>query len=221
MFLEVNKMKNNLIKYRVPVLFGSALVLFVCGLMIMENIMTSINQGMDEPVATENIDSGNNNSMPTGAEALTEEILVSPVKEGVSVVRHFYVAGDDAQRQKASMDLFEGVYRPSLGIDFANDGNSFEVLASLSGQVKEVKTDPLFGKCVTIESENGWLTIYQSLSEVTVNQGDSIKQGSVIGKSGENVYEADLGNHVHFVIEKDGVVYDPESNFNKKATQIQ
>ena len=43
---------KNLIKYRVPILFGSALVLFVCGLMLMENIMTSLNEGLNEPVTT-------------------------------------------------------------------------------------------------------------------------------------------------------------------------
>lgn|GEM_PF-254570 len=214
-------MKNNLIKYRVPILFGSALVLFVCGLMIMENIMTSINQGIDEPVATSSQQTNAPASMPTGAENISQEELVLPVKDNINIVRHFYVASDDAERQKLSMDLFEGVYRPSLGIDFADDGNSFEVLASLSGTVQEVKTDPLFGKCVSIVSESGWLLTYQSLSEVSVSQGDTVKQGDMIGKSGENVYEADLGNHVHFILEKDGTAYDAESNFNKKVADIQ
>lgn len=214
-------MKNNLIKYRVPILFGSALVLFVCGLMLMENMMNRINEGMDDPVATVVPDKNTSNTVPTGAEDLSEEALISPTKEEITIVRHFYSSADDDQRQKASMDYFEGVYRPSLGIDFADDGNAFEVLASLSGTVKEVKTDPLFGQCVTIENTDGWLTIYQSLGEVSVKQGDSIKQGSVIGKSGENVYEADLGNHVHFVLEKDGKQYNAENYFNQKVTSIQ
>ena len=47
-----------------------------------------------------------------------------------------------------------------------------------------------------------------------------LKQGDLIGISGENVYEADLGNHVHFVLEKDGIQYDAENNFNKKLSEI-
>lgn len=211
---------KKLIKYRVPILFGSALVLFVCGLMLMENIMTQLNTGLDEPVATSPLPK--EPAQPTGVEETKEEALISPVKEGIHVVRHFYLADSDIERQKASMDLFEGVYRPSLGIDFADSEKApFEVLTSLSGTVKEVKSDPLFGKCISIECVDGWVLIYQSLSEVNVSEGDVLKQGTVIGTSGENVYEADLGNHVHFVLEKDGIQYDAESCFQKKLSEIQ
>lgn len=210
---------KNLIKYRVPILFGSALVLFVCGLMLMENIMTSLNDGNDKnstPVST-NVEK----DTPVTTDEVKEESLLSPVSDSVSIVRHFYHTEDDSTRQKVSMDCFEGVYRPSLGIDFAVASGNFDVLASLSGTVKEVKTDPLFGQCVTIECVDGWTLIYQSLSKVNVKAGSAIKQGELVGISGENVYEADLGNHVHFVLEKAGVQYDAENNFTKKLSEIQ
>lgn len=210
---------KNLIKYRVPILFGSALVLFVCGLMLMENIMTSLNEGLNEPVTTI-VSTDEKEEKTVNTKETNEESLLSPVAESVSVVRHFYHASDDSDRQKVSMDYFEGVYRPSLGIDFAVANGNFDVLASLSGTVKEVKTDPLFGQCVTIECADGWLLIYQSLSKVSVETGKAVKQGDLIGISGENVYEADLGNHVHFVLEKDGIQYDAENNFNKKLSEI-
>lgn len=211
---------KKLIKYRVPMLFSGALVLFVCGLLLMENMITQLNQKTDEPVSTTEVPKDVTPSEPTGAEAVEEETLIAPVKDGISIVRHFYVSNDDSERQKVSMDYFEGVYRPSLGVDYAGTDGAFEVLSSLSGTVEEVKTDPLFGQCVTISCADDWMLIYQSLGEVSVKEGDTIKQGSVLGKSGENVYEADLGNHVHFVLEKDGKQYDPESNFGKKLTQI-
>lgn len=213
-------MKNNLVKYRVPIFFGSALVLFVLGLMLMENVMTNIQDEMSSPVATTPNHTEPNN-LPTGARDVMEEALVLPVRENVSTVRYFYVADADNERQKASMDYFEGVYRPSLGIDFSQEGNPFEVMASLSGTVKEVRTDPLFGKCVTMECADGWTLIYQSMSDLKVKEGDTIEQGSVIGSSGENVYEAELGNHLHFALEKDGTPYDANAHFNKKIKDIQ
>lgn len=212
-------MKNYLIKYRVPVLFGSALVLFVMGLVLMENIMTKINDSAASPVATVPRDQDAIAS-PTGAQDLLEETLIAPAGEDVSVVRYFYVAGSDTTRQKASMDYFEGVYRPSLGIDYSKDGDTFEVMASLSGTVKDIKTDPLFGRCVSLECSNGITLIYQSMSDIKVSQGDAISQGSVIGSSGENVYEAELGNHLHFALEKDGRPLDASTYFNQKVAEI-
>lgn len=213
-------MKNSLFKFRVPILFGSALVIFMCGLLIMENMMKDINQESDQP-ASSVVEPGNDTTKTTGAEDSANEVLVRPCQSEVKLVRYFYRSSDDSERQSASLDYFEGVYRPSLGVDFSQDGTAFDVMAAVSGTIKEVKTDPLFGKCLVLEGNNGMVLTYQSLSDIHVKTGDTVKQGTVIATSGENVYEAELGNHLHFVLEKDGVAYDPELNFNKKTSELE
>ena len=40
-----------------------------------------------------------------------------------------------------------------------------------------------------------------------------IKQGDKIGTSGENVYESELKNHLHFILEKDNQALNPEKVF--------
>src|SRR5690606_18810165 len=55
----------------------------------------------------------------------------------------------------------------------------------------------------------GLETVYQSLAEVYVEEGDTVTQGTVLGIAGRNEYEQDLGNHVHFEVRKDGETVSP------------
>ena len=48
----------------------------------------------------------------------------------------------------------------------------------------------------------------------------SVKQGDVIGKSGVNVYEADLKNHLHFILQKDGKLCNPEKYLDQSLNTI-
>lgn len=215
-------MKKNLIKYRIPVIFSLALVLFMGGLLLAENMMRNINEENNTPAATSPIvKKEEEQTLPTGVENTAEEVLALPVSEDVTIVRHYYRKDDESERQQSSVDYFEGVYRPSVGIDFKQDELTFEVLAAVSGTIKEVKTDPLFGKCISLEGSNGMSLIYQSLSNIKVSEGDVVKQGQPIAASGNNVYESELGKHLHFVLEVEGKTYDPESNFQKKTSELQ
>ncbi|MGM3042059.1 peptidoglycan DD-metalloendopeptidase family protein, partial [Bacillus cereus group sp. BC46] len=74
---------------------------------------------------------------------------------------------------------------------------------------------------VEVEHADGLSTVYQSLSEVSVEQGDKVKQNQVIGKSGKNLYSEDSGNHVHFEIRKDGVAMNPLNFMDKPVSCIE
>ena len=75
--------------------------------------------------------------------------------------------------------------------------------------VEDVKKDAILGLCVTIQCDEGISLIYQSLANVQLEEGQTVRQGDVLGQSGYNVYEAELGNHVHFTIEKDNEPINP------------
>ena len=45
-------MKRIIYQYRMPILFGFSLVLFLSGLSIIENIISNVNQEMQEPTPT-------------------------------------------------------------------------------------------------------------------------------------------------------------------------
>lgn len=152
-------------------------------------------------------------------EETKEKINYPYLDENVKVVRTYYDQNDDTTAQQASLVLFEGVYRPNQGTDFANENTKFDVVACLSGEVTQKKDDPIFGLMVTIKSNDIEIT-YQSLDSTTLEVNQKVKQGEVIGTSGENLYEADLGNHLHLIIENKGVILNPEKCFSKTVDEL-
>ncbi len=199
-------------KYRIPLLFSGVLGLFMLGVGVIDEMVSVDEKETTKPVVSTSIKTG------TKKTDLTKESLICPVKEGIEVVRYFYEV--NGEHNDKALELFEGVYRQSQGIDYGSN-DSFDVMAMLSGTVVEVEKDEMFGMCVTIECENDIRLIYQSLANVSVEEGQSVKQGVTIGESGHNIYEADLGNHVHITVEVNGEARNPLSLYHQKVDTIQ
>jgi stage II sporulation protein Q len=88
-----------------------------------------------------------------------------------------------------------------MGVDLASaDNKAFDVVAAMSGKVTLVEIHPTNGNVVEITHPNGLRTIYQSLGDVQVNNGDEVKQGTIIAKAGRNELEKDEGVHLHFEV---------------------
>lgn len=107
---------------------------------------------------------------------------------------------------------YDNSYQGSTGIDLGSQNGklTFGVVAAASGTVESIVSDPVMGETVTIQGNNGYTAIYQSLGSVSVAQGDKVLQGQLIGSSGTNMKEAALGNHLFFAIEKNNAYVDPE-----------
>ena len=73
--------------------------------------------------------------------------------------------------------------------------------------------NPTEGNTVTITSDTTAILDLTSLSK----KDDTVTQGLVIGKSGENKLDKDLGNHLHFEIYDNGQAVNPLNYLN---TQI-
>lgn len=93
------------------------------------------------------------------------------------------------------------------GIDMAaNDGSS--VMAFADGKVDFIGDSPgEFGLYAQITHANGVVTFYCHCSELLVRQGQTVKAGDAIAKSGESGNAT--GPHLHFEIKKDGVRLNP------------
>lgn len=154
----------------------------------------------------------------------TVENVAMPVidSENVTVVKKFFETNASKEEKEAALVNYDNTYSMSKGIDLAEkDGKTFDVSASLSGTVIKAAKDPVLGYVVEIEHEDGLSTVYQSLSEVSVKQGDKIEQNQVIGKAGKNLYNEEGGNHVHFEIRKDGVALNPLNFMDKPVSSIE
>ena len=77
------------------------------------------------------------------------------------------------------------------------------------------------GTIVEIRHNNELISVYQSLSNVSVKVDDTIIQGQVIGQSGTSNINKDLGNHLHFEIYYQGKILNPENCYNKTPEELQ
>ncbi|MFV0314856.1 MAG: M23 family metallopeptidase [Anaerotignum sp.] len=135
------------------------------------------------------------------------------------------------EKQEGWIDPAEGVITSSCGVrenpvlkkmELHNGidigvGIGTPVLAVRSGVVSEVRTSATFGKVVQYETEDGYTVMYAHLSEILVEEGEQIKQGDVVAKSGNTGLST--GPHLHYSLWKDGKLLDPLGFVTLKYTQ--
>ena len=210
-------MKKRSFHYKKILGISLALALFLGGIGIVQNILDERTQNFEDETVVK-VDE--NQTKENKTEEKKVETLKSPVKDGIGIVRYYYDKDDDESKQEQSLILFEDVYRPNQGIDYANKNEVFDVMAAISGTVTKKTNDPVLGWVVTITNSDNISTTYESLSKVSVELNQEVKQGDIIGKSGENVYEADLKNHLHFILQKDDQLYNPEKFIGQTLDMI-
>jgi len=84
-----------------------------------------------------------------------------------------------------------------VGVEASNDGHV--VWAAPLG---------IYGNCIVVDHGYGLQTIYGHLSEIDVHEGDMVKRGQVMGKSGMTGMAG--GDHIHFSMQLEGVQIDPK-----------
>lgn len=84
------------------------------------------------------------------------------------------------------------------------------VVATADGVVKKTGWQGSYGKTVVLQHEEGFETIYGHLSKISMEEGQKVKVGEVIGKAGNT--GRSTGTHLHYEVVKDGKRVNP-SNF--------
>ena len=150
----------------------------------------------------------------------TEIKIVRPyIDSDVKLVKNFYDYKSDSETQENSLIYYEGIYMPSSGVSYAK-GDVFDVVAIYDGKVKEVKEDATLGNTITIEHENGVLSVYQSINDILVKEGDSVSVGQKIAKSSTSNISTDLGNHLYFELIVNGLSVNPENYYDKSINEL-
>ena len=148
-----------------------------------------------------------------------EEAVIYPIdSETVAVTTTFFnVEADSYDEVVDSVFLFQVGNRlfgeQSLGTSFRDyDNEVVNVVSVLSGVVSEIQHDELTrGMILTIDHENGAQSVFTGLYDVTVEVGDQVDQGAVLGLTGLSLLEPDSGNVVHFEFIHNGVHVNPEN----------
>lgn len=152
---------------------------------------------------------------------VTIKTFALPISGEHEVVRTFFDA-NLPDEQLASAIISNGSYMiESKGMSYSKPDNSvFDVTAIYEGVVTEVIDDELYGVSVTIKHSDEVVSIYSSLSDVTVHVNDTISQGEVIGKASTSVEDIEAGVHVHLEILVNGNYVNPSMVYGKELTDI-
>lgn len=151
----------------------------------------------------------------------TQNTIIKPYTDtNVKALNNFYDYKSDEKSQQNAIINYDTTYIQNSGIAYGGIDDTFDVVSVLPGKITSVKEDKLMGKIVTIEHDNNISTTYQSLSEVTVKEGDTVASSTVIGKAGESNLEKDLGKHVLFEISVDGKYINPNNCYDKTVSEL-
>lgn len=145
----------------------------------------------------------------------TNKIINPYSNDSVKIGKRYYDYKAEEQNQEESLTVHDNTYYQNTGIDFTSE-EQFDVLAISNGTVVNVKEDSSTGKTVEIKHDNGLISIYQSLSDVRVKKDDIVSQAQIIGRSGTNELDKELGNHLHLEIYENGISVNPEMYLEKE-----
>lgn len=209
-------------KWFFPALYIVIAAFLLTGVVWYQNAQSNLIEGLDDIDQT---DSNNPNPFDEEAESVLQqqEVIKMPVADEVQteIVTKFYDYNAEQEDQEKGLTLYNNRYYQSTGVDIASsDGESFDVVASLSGTVTEVKEDPLLGNVVVMSHGEDITTYYASLGEVNVEPGADVKQGDKLGTAGKNLFSEESGTHVHFEIRKGETEVNPEEFFNEPLNKL-
>jgi len=118
----------------------------------------------------------------------------SKVLSTYGVERFYYYKGQQVSQSR------------HMGYDFASVERA-PVPASNDGVVVFVGTLGIYGNVVLIDHGLGLFSLYGHLSEISVKEGQYVKKGDIIGRTGTTGLA--LGDHLHFSIIMHGQEVDP------------
>jgi murein DD-endopeptidase MepM/ murein hydrolase activator NlpD len=93
-----------------------------------------------------------------------------------------------------------------LGFDLATVQQG-PVIAANDGKVVWAKPLGIYGNCIVVDHGYGLQSIYGHLSEMAVQEGQTVARGEVMGKTGSTGLAG--GDHLHFSMQVDGVQVNP------------
>ena len=141
------------------------------------------------------------------------------INEEVKILKNYYDYQGTEEEQENSITYYESTYMPNYAICYGGP-DSFEVTSILDGTVTNIKEDSLLGNIIEIQHDNDIISVYQSVSDVTVELNQIVKQGEVIADSGTSNINKDLKKHLSFELLYKNQIVNPEEYYNKDINEL-
>jgi len=108
------------------------------------------------------------------------------------------------------------IYRKHEGLDIANDQGT-PVYATADGTVELSGRHGGYGIMIQVNHGYGYKTLYAHLSKAFVKDGDQVRRGMIIGRSGNTGLSS--GPHLHYEVRLNGISQNPSDYFFDEVTQ--
>ena len=203
-------------KFVIPTIYTIALAaLFISILIIGKTYNSFTNEDINSHVVNAIVDDDSKAVMNE-----TENKMIKPfANDNVTISKNFYDKDATEEEQQNSLIYYENTYMQNSGVDYACE-NVFDVISILDGTVISVENNDIMGTTIEIRHNNDLISVYQSLSDVTVSKDDKVIQGQIIAKSGLSNIEKDMGNYLHFELYHNGKIVNPEEFYNKSLDEL-
>ena len=165
--------------------------------------------------SAETASAGNNSTGNTGTDS-TETSATGIAAQNLNFTENSLMEWPVRGTVLIDYNLNETVYYPTLDQYRVSPAIAVQavedapVYAAADGQVLSVEQDTCTGTTVTMELGNGYQAVYGQLKDLTVAEGDTVKEGEVIGNVSEPTkYYSVEGPNLYFAVKKDGNPVDP------------
>ena len=203
-----------------PIIYGGCVVVFMFGMYFVQKVVNGkmFSDKKDvEYVDGEITENNYDNDIPVVS---SPTIIVRPyLDSSVSIGKTFYDYEGTSEEQEKSIIYYEDTYMQNSGVDYISD-NVFDVISILDGTVISVSDNAILGTTIEIRHSNNLISVYQSLSEVVVEENMEIVQGQIIAKSCTSNIDKNLSNYLHFELYHNGKVVNPEEYYNRNIEDL-
>lgn len=208
-------MKNLRLKKNATYLLYTLLFITIIGTVYLLEVITSPKSFVDDTIYVNEIILDNYEPVVNTNDIITKPYLI----ENITIAKTFYNYLDSPESQQNSLIYYDGMYLQNTGVDYKSD-EVFDIVSILDGEVTKVTENNLLGKIIEITHQNKMISVYQSLGDISVKEGEKVLQGQVIGKSGNANIAKELGNHLHFELIYNGVNVNPEQYYDKQLGEL-
>ena len=212
--------KRKLKSFVLPSIYIATIVVLAISISLLTRTLLSRSEPtVDNYDYSVNVFNESDDSKPINNEVTPEVMKASKpfIGDSISILKDYYDDEASSESQESSLIYYQNTYMPNTGILYASD-NVFEVIASVSGTIKEIKQDEILGTVLTLESENV-TCIYYTLGEVLVKEGDQVNQNDIIAKSGQSEIDT-TKQTLLFEVYLDGVLTNPNTFFEKTVNEL-
>lgn len=167
----------------------------------------------ETPVTTENVDNNAENTEEESVEDVSAAAVSVPeLNFSEDTLMQWPVSGNilidysmDQTTYFSTLDQYR--LSPAIAVQAVEGA---PVTAAAAGEIFSIENDAKTGNTITMELGNGYQAIYGQLKDITVAEGDIVKEGTIIGYiNTPTKYYSTEGSNLYFAMKQNGEPIDP------------